>query len=420
MKTLLLALVLPLTSLTTLAAPHERSPVPDIPPDAESAYYRQHLSLFADPILGSRDGLDPVVAAGERNLDWLKHINSLRPAGDKLSLTSKDTQRGIPMNQPNEYNPTLILAEHAKLKDQLPIEIRRVIYEGAAFTDTPPIAVADYIEWCRKLDRSYQSAGRWRTMAPYLYYLERRRNEDIRGYYFLSRMPNRAEKLRAYDSQPDAEKAQIRDWLVGLCFNDSRANSLEGCQAEVDSRIRNKTDLELYFQQKQRPGELIYNDYFTIPSSGTRDDFRWEALPAGGSKLVAPFRDPLAEDVRHFLQFNIQDEWKFGDWRLDLPFTANAEPHIIFEPGATANVNGLGGDTITMDANQPLTEYDAQWTIRHEFGHVLGLPDCYVEFYVRERNVIINYQLDIENIMCSRRGHVKEVNVNELRRVYGR
>ena len=71
-----------------------------------------------------------------------------------------------------------------------------------------------------------------------------------------------------------------------------------------------------------------------------------------------------------------------------------------------------------MDANQPLTEYDAQWTIRHEFGHVLGLPDCYVEFYIQERGVIMNYQLDIDNIMCSRRGHVKETNVQELERAY--
>ena len=104
-----------------------------------------------------------------------------------------------------------------------------------------------------------------------------------------------------------------------------------------------------------------------------------------------------------------------------MPFTAErGHPYVVFQPGATPNVNGLGGDRITMNANQPLTEYDAQWTIRHEFGHVLGFPDCYVEFYVRERNVIINYQLDTANIMCSRLGHVKTENVTELRRAYGR
>ena len=82
--------------------------------------------------------------------------------------------------------------------------------------------------------------------------------------------------------------------------------------------------------------------------------------------------------------------------------------------------NRVGGDTIVMNATQPLTEYDAQWTIRHEFGHVLGFVDCYVEFYESERNVIVNYQFDVENLMCSRRGHIQQRHVDELQRAYAK
>ena len=73
-----------------------------------------------------------------------------------------------------------------------------------------------------------------------------------------------------------------------------------------------------------------------------------------------------------------------------------------------------------MDANSPLSEYNVQWTIRHEFGHVIGFPDCYHEFYDATESTMISYQIDITNLMCSRRGHLQQAHVDELRRVYYR
>jgi hypothetical protein len=413
-----LFLILILLPATTFAG---RSPVPDIPPDAGSSFYQARLSMMDSDLNGTPDGLAPVIAAGTRNLNWLNHINSLLPADKKISLSSKETQRGYPIDSPSEYNPQIILANFEELKKTIPAELKKVIYEGGAFTDQPPVSVADYIDWCNKVDRNYQSAGRWRTMAPYLSYLEDRRRQDIRGYYYLSRIPDRAAKLAAYPSLSEKERGDIRGWLIGLCFNDDDAGSVRNCEREVDGKIANKANLETYYQQKEPAGAAMFRTFYAIPDFAPRSEYRWENF-AGGSRFVAPFLDPGQDNFRHFLQDNIQDEWRMGDWHLELPFVSSGSnyAHLEFEAGATPHANGLGGDTITMDANQPLTEYDAQWTIRHEFGHILGLPDCYVEFYVSERKTIVNYQLDIDNLMCSRRGHVKAENVDELRRAYSR
>lgn len=405
MKTLLLALLLPLTSLA-------HKGIPDLPPDALSADYRPFLrkSLGADT-----EGLDPIFAAGERNSAWLTHINSFRPENDKLSFTSKETQRGYPIDQPNEYNPTIIKNRFAELKAKLPPEIFSVIFENADFTKEPPIETKAYLELGLQLDRSYQSAARWRTMKPWLPMLEGRRADDIRGYYFLSRLENREERLKNFASQGDGMKAQIKEWLIGMCLN--RHDTVARCEQEFTSNLAN---LPALYRSLETRSKAVYDENFTIPDYAARSDFRWESS-GKGERLVAPFTDPETPAVRHFMQFNVEDEWKWANWELKLPFTTEGgHPYVVFRPGATPNVNGLGGDRITMDANQPLTEYDAQWTIRHEFGHVLGLPDCYVEFYVPERKAIINYQIDVENIMCSRRGHVKAENVAELKRVYGR
>ena len=85
-----------------------------------------------------------------------------------------------------------------------------------------------------------------------------------------------------------------------------------------------------------------------------------------------------------------------------------------------ANVNGLGGNQIVMDSNQPIEEYESQWTIRHEFGHVLGLPDCYHEFYDTNLEAYVNYQLDVTDLMCSRAGNMKERIYTELKKAYGK
>lgn len=416
MKTLLT--ILSLLPLLT----HAHGTIPDIPPDANSREYRNLLQQRMQTLEESQDsdGLNIVLQAGERNLDWLEHINSFLPEGQKLSLTSKETQRGIPITAPSEYSPSLILEKFNKLKAEYPAELAAVVFEGKPFTQTPPIDTKLYIEWSRLLDRQYQSAARWRTMSPWLGELERRRGNDIRGFYFLSRLPEseRAQKLNGFAQLPPQEQTQISQWLVGMCLNQS--SSLSGCQRRVQEQ-QQKNALLAYYTSQEPESRETYDSFFSIPSYAPRRDFSWEIAADGSNRLIAPFLDPKKADVQHFLQFNIQEEWKWGNWHLELPFAPSGpHPYVVFKPGVTPNVNGLGGDRITMNANQPLTEYDAQWTIRHEFGHVLGLPDCYVEFYESDRKVIVNYQIDVDNIMCSRKGHVKLENIQELERAYKR
>ena len=162
-----------------------------------------------------------------------------------------------------------------------------------------------------------------------------------------------------------------------------------------------------------------YDSYFKIPTS--RSDVTWTS--ADPELLSIPFKNPGRDDVKIWLSTNIEDEWKWEGWQLRLAFQDQGDnnmTHVVFQAGATPHVNAIAGSEITMDANRSINEYTARWTIRHEYGHVLGFPDCYLEFYDAASATMISYQLDITNLMCSRRGHLQQSHYDELKRVYYR
>lgn len=355
--------------------------------------------------------LDPVVRLGARNLAWLRHLNSHRPSNDPLSFTSAATQTGIPITEPMRYNESIVLNDYQKLVAELPLEMKRVLLDGEAFTNEPPLSIDEYLLWGRKVDRVYSKANRWEMMKGWLPQLASRKYLDIRGYYYLSRQEDLRNELSFWNSLPDARKIELREWLLGLCENQQSADACSRALARAEST---NTVFD-FFTRAEPAGRDRWNWFFVLDVR--RADVRW--TNGTESEMRMPFMDPRNNAVRTFLD-NIEDEWRVPGWRLALDYRSSGSiPHIEFRPGVTAHVEYLGGNKIVMDANQPLTEYDAQWTIRHEFGHVIGFKDCYVEFYDSRAQAIINYQIDIDNLMCSRRGKLQTGHVNELRRLYG-
>lgn len=391
----------------------------DLPPDATGEQVREAHKIEmakrkAARVTSDQDtevaatSLDAAIKMGERNLDWLKHINSKLTSTQSLSFSSKSTMTGYPIDKPNRYSDKLALARYNQAVKDMPAAMYKVLIKGEAFTDTPPVDLKVYLEWGLKLDKIYQTSARWQMMQTYLPYLAQRRMQDVRGYYFLNIEPDLENKLRNFKTLAAADQARLGEWLVLICFNTEGAQ--EACENFVKSQTTAGKVWDLYIRYNPR-AKRLFNSYFDITSK--RSDITWNE-----SVLVYPFRDPQNNPVEVYLKTNIEDEWKWNGWSLTLKFTPDALTHVEFQPGTTPHVNGLAGSTITMDANAPLTEWDVQWTIRHEFGHSLGFPDCYVEFYEPSSKEIVNYQIDTSNLMCSRMGVLQQKHYDELKKAY--
>jgi hypothetical protein len=235
---------------------------------------------------------------------------------------------------------------------------------------------------------------------------------DVRGYYYLT--SNKITEAELSDATViSADRvAPIKEALTKICVNGLQDSAADCAKKVDDAFAANKVDdlYKAHFPQ----AKMIWDEFFEIPASGTRSDLVWS-----GSTLTVPFNTPSIAKFQPYLKDNIEDEFRWEGWKLLMNFGDFPNgPVLKFEAGVVPHVNGLGGNEIVMDSNQPIEEYESKWTIRHEFGHVLGLPDCYHEFYDNKLKAFVNYQLDITDLMCSRAGDMKERIYLELKKAY--
>jgi hypothetical protein len=357
--------------------------------------------------------LKTYIEFGERNLRWLDLVNKNRAESDKLSLTSEATTNGYPVDNARMLNFAVIEAEWLVLRALLPDSMKRIVFDGEPATEVLPVTEREFIEWGRQIDNAYQHSARLTMLKPYKAELTEYAAFDVRGYLKLNR-PDIDTTLSNWANLSENARISLSDALMKICRNSEMIEV--SCRSHLQKTITDNNVPSFRKNYWQR-AEANYDSFFTIPK--TRKDAVWNTQNPNVMRI--PFADPQNEIVKNFLESNIEDEFNWLGWTLDLEFIQTKSPnttHIVFEAGATPNVNDLAGSIITMDGNAPLTEYDVQWTIRHEYGHVLGLPDCYFEFYDEAVEAFVSYQLDITNLMCSRRGHFQQKHFDELKRVY--
>lgn len=393
-----------LLSVSALATPH-------LDLEMTSGEYRAYLKTTT-----SLKQDDPAITEGLRIGDrlsrWIAVINASRPASSAIRLTAPNVQGGIPIDRPQVYSPATILAEINAAMVNLPLPMSEVINSAGSLPTTPGIDDATFIQFARPLDRVYQRSARYKSVDRFRDYYIGQAARDVRGFYFLERNKIRAEDLRNVGSLNPTTLRSISQALFLICLN-NEGETQTSCQTKLQRSLSTNSLSEFYLAYIQR-ASLNWQSFFKIPKQVLRKD-----LHATPRLLDVPFNNPGIPKFAPFLRNNIEDEYRYGSWQLKLYFgTYPNGPRLEFKPGASPHVDRLGGNIITMDANSPIEEFSSRWLIRHEFGHVLGLPDCYHEFYDVNLKAYVNYQLDLTDLMCSRAGRMNERIYLELKENY--
>lgn len=373
---------------------------------AYPAEFRSNKNIIGEPA----QAWHGVFTAGPRNLQWLNLLNANRKPENKIELANPGAAQGIPMEDPLRYNDALLNERWIQIEKDLPIELKTVLFGTASLPLELPVDLETYRKWARKLDVLYAHSLRWNGMRKNISYFRTQKIFDFRGLRFLTAIGDEKLKteLQNYNSLPLERQLQLKSWVWDVCFNATKWDPT--CDSVLEKALRNSTLFDV-FKKYQDLAQKSYEKLFevTVP----RKDIR---LIDGN--LVMGFKPSGNNAINLFVKKNVEAEWQWTSGGLKLNFDPKAAANIRFIPGTIASVDSVGGDTITMDSQVSLESWDSQWTIRHEYGHVLGFPDCYIEFWDDSEKSFISYQFDLDNLMCSRAGKFNDRNKSEFLKAY--
>ncbi len=357
--------------------------------------------------------LETILITGKRAILWFEKINELRSPENKLELTVNGTSKGIPLTSPMKTNTEILIERYKKVLNEISPIVAQTIASSEELPNTTPVSDEEFVKSIRAVDVVYQHTIRWSRSKNNLSYYINRSLFDVRGYLFLKNTSDLENKLNNWENLSLTDKTNFSSWLFSLCHNGDFDDS--DCKEELNKAILKNRAFSFY-QRFNKYGENQYKSFFKI--SSIRSEIFWNQ---DKTILYSPFLSPERLDVKNWLSDNISDGWKGIGFNLVLDFKNSSNqniPHIEFKSGVTAHVNHIAGDTITMDGDYSLNNYSQRWTIRHEYGHILGFTDCYLEFFDVNEKAMLYYEIDIDNLMCSRRGNLRSEHINELKNAY--
>lgn len=351
--------------------------------------------------------VNATIAAKEK-LDEL--INLFNVFSSKNIRVLAALSQSTTIDNPLKYSAQMIAQELNNLQATMSPELKKAIFTNGK-PNLSKISEADLKVYGGKIAGLYELAIRYDLLIQRKSAYIEASTRDVRGFHYLYSKGIDEKKLAQFNQFSSTDQEKIKSALVGMCRNSKIKNSV--CAKELKTSIQNN-NLVAFYSKYRNNAVINWNSFFQIPETAVRSD-----VTIRNNVLEIPFKMQKNNQMYDFAK-SIESRWKLPGLEVALDFKDEKNiPNIVLKDNSVAHVNKLGGNDIIMNTSLDFSSYTSQRTLSHEFGHVLGLPDCYIEFYDEEEEAFVNYQLFKDDMMCSANGKLTPRIIAELKKVYG-
>lgn len=260
----------------------------------------------------------------------------------------------------------------------------------------------------KELAYLYQDSMRFEQQKCSFYYLSTKRKQDIRPYLEIQDFCSEKNSYSFCSSETifkltNTEALFIEERAVKMCksFDASEIN----CQIQFDQKkqTRSVADLVKFYQKRfqvERFDKLfsLRDQHLKFQCQKIENDVIQMTLKVFSANWNTPSLKALTSYVGK--------SWSRKNFTLKIEVVTSKEKgNDVVEIFPT-----MGGISYVPDNNNRQVylstslDFETQKRVlTHEFGHVLGFPDCYIEFYDGKNKDLVYYEMGEENtnIMCS-------------------
>lgn len=256
----------------------------------------------------------------------------------------------------------------------------------------------------------YTESRRYEDQKCQFQQLAKKMKNDIRSHLNLAQFC-----LEKYQKEicPDQEyigmlperESWVRRNAVNLCRSFS---GNVNCEVEYRLHLMKNTVGKMIEQYSHRFQKERYEALFKL--NPNHQKFRCQSL---NDKTIMSVKVHIGafelEGIEDLLEY-VEKVWQNKGFSIKLELVQS------YAADAVTILPSFKGISYVPENNNRLiylsTEHDLLSTKRelaHEFGHVLGFPDCYIEFFDQSKKELIYYEISKEarNIMCSLRDDVR-------------